>query len=292
MRKGLILYIAISLTLTACFTDTLTPSELGDYRDKVVVNGVLSNNAPIALEITDSKSSFSGELPSLVRGAEVRLVVNQDSEDLIFDPFDEVYTGSLPIAPGDAVTLTVFHPDYPSVQANTRIPNEIDATPSLTIDGGIDTSGLVSDLLSVTFKDHPIQENYYRINFFYRNEAIDQYIPFAFSRNDPSLAEFNSFRLNDGSILFTDELFNGKEKTLSAVPVAGIVAGNTGDKYMIELSSISKDYFEYYRSLQRAEDAKEITFQAGYNNAVVIHSNISGGLGILGAENANQMILR
>jgi hypothetical protein len=292
MRISIITYIGIALSLTACFTDTITPSELGNYRDKMVVNGVLSNNGPIALEITDSKSSFSGDLPGLVRGAEVQLAVNQDVEDLTFDIFDEVYTGSSTIAPGDAVTLTVFHPDYPRIQATARIPDDIDATAILTVDGGVDTSGLVSDLLSVSFKDHPIQENYYRINFYYRNEAIDQYIPFAFNRNDPSLADFNSYRLNDGSILFSDELFNGDEKTLTAVPVSGIVAGNTGDKYMIELSSISKDYFEYYRSLQRAEDAKEITFQAGYNNAVVIHTNIAGGLGILGAENANQLILR
>ena len=61
---------------------------------------------------------------------------------------------------------------------------------------------------------------------------------------------------------------------------------------MIEFASVSSDYYDYFISLDRAIDAKEVTFQGGFNNAVVIHSNIDNGLGILATESRSNFILR
>ena len=106
------------------------------------------------------------------------------------------------------------------------------------------------------------------------------------------MAGYNSFALDDLSILFNDELFNGQNKTFSTVAPSGIVSRNTGDKFRVEFTSISKDYFEYYRSIQRATDARDLTFQGSYNNAVVIHTNVLNGLGILGTESGKAIVLK
>ena len=79
---------------------------------------------------------------------------------------------------------------------------------------------------------------------------------------------------------------------MSTVAPSGLVSSNTDNKYLIEFSHISNDFFEYYRSIQRAQDAQEISFQGGYNNAVVIHSNIKNGLGILATQTNSTTILK
>jgi hypothetical protein len=168
----------------------------------------------------------------------------------------------------------------------------IGANGSYTEKGGIDTSGNKGDLLQVSFQDEAGKDNYYKINVYYWNQTIGQWIPINFDKRDPSLAEYNSFLLNDAGVLFSDELFNGNQKTINIVTTSGLVSSNTGDKYLIELASINKDFFSYYRSLQRAQDAKEISFDGGYNNAVVIHSNITNGLGILGATTESRIVLK
>jgi len=220
------------------------------------------------------------------------MVRNKDEISLTFNEFTETYTTSETVASGDAITLRVNHPNYPNANSSFKMPQEISASGSFIKEGGIDVDGDPGDLITVTFTDDANRNNYYQLNFYYFNETISQFIPMAFETSDPSLLDYNSYKLNDGSVLFSDELFNGKEKALSTVAPFGIVAFNTGNKYLIEISSISEDLFKYHKSLQRAEDAKEITFQAGYNNAVVIHSNVTSGLGILGASSSNSIILK
>ena len=62
----------------------------------------------------------------------------------------------------------------------------------------------------------------------------------------------------------------------------GIVFGNPNEKYLITLENITEAYYRYLTSVQRAEDAKEGNFTSAFNNAVVIYSNVNGGLGIVG----------
>lgn len=286
------IYIALLITtLSGCFIDSIKPDELLDYQEKMVVNGVLRTGEPIALQITNSKSAFDPNLPRLVKDADVTVYRNSDVIPLTYDLFSDMYVSSEVIATGDAITVEVLHPDYPNTSSSFRIPDDINASTQLTIDGGIDTSGLVSDLIEISFDDPVASDNYYIVGVSYYNQFTGTYTPIAFPTTDPSLAEYNSFRLNNGMVLFTDEYFDGRTKTISMVPTADLVSDNQSPKYKVELSAVTKDMYEYYRSLQRAEDAKEVTFEAGYNNAVVIHSNVRNGLGLIGGANLNVMIL-
>ena len=286
------IFIWLVLLFTSCATDTITPNELSDYYKRLVVNGILDTKNPISVEITDSKSSFSDEFPNLVKDAEVVLYQNQTEIKLTYDLFSERFVSSEILSSGDAITLEVTHPNYPFSESKLVMPRDLNATGSVEINGGVDTMGNISDKISVTFKDEEGTNNYYQINFFYFNRTIGRYVPMAYDITDPSLASYNSYRLNDNSILFTDDLFKGGTKTISTVAPAGLVSNNLNEKYKIEISSVTSDLFRYYKSLQRARDAGEITFNAGYNNAVVIHSNISGGLGILGAMDINEIELK
>jgi hypothetical protein len=286
--------IVVSSLFIGCLNDTVTPKELTNYTSRLVVNGVLDTKNSIALEITDSKSSFSADFPNLVKDADVTIFQNQNEIKLIYDnDFDNPrYVSNNVLNPGDVITLKVTHPRYPVVESKLRMPEDLNPIGNLLINGGTDSSGNQTDVLSVTFKDEEGRNNYYKINFKYYSRTLGKYVPMTYDAGDPSLASYNSYRLNDNSILFTDDLFKGKSKTISTLAPAGLVSFNPNEKYLIEISSISSDLFNYYKSLQRARDAGEITFEAGYNNAVVIHSNISGGLGILGAMDINEIELK
>ena len=258
----------------------------------MVVNGIIDNSNSISIQLTNSIAAFDSVVPSLIKDATVKLAYQSKVVDLSYDLLTSNYISSDVIDAGEPVALEVTHPDYPNVSSVIKLPSALNATGNIVVNGGIDTGGNISDLVSITFNDNANEKNYYRINFYYLNETIGEYIPTVLNTSDPSLAEYNTYRLNDASLLFTDDLFNGQSKTITTVPRGGLVSGNTGDKYLFELSSITEDLYKYYKSLQRAKDAKTISFNAGYNNAVVIHSNVKNGLGILGGASLNQVVLK
>jgi hypothetical protein len=292
MKKISILSLLVIL-LAGCFRDTIKPDILKDYAPKLVVNSIISAGEPISMEITTSVASIDSGFPTLIRDARVTLSVPGEVDVVpVFNDSTETYTSIQSFDAGTTINVRITHPDFSTVISTLFIPFEIDPLGTLTPDGGIDTGGLPGDLIQVSFADPGNQANYYRLKVSFYNDNLGVWVPFVFPKSDPSLAEYNSFGLDDLSILFNDELFNGQTKTISTVAPSGIVSRNPDEKFRVELTSISKDYFEYYRSLQRAEDAKDITFQGTYNNAVVIHTNLQNGLGIIGTQSGKEIILR
>lgn len=286
-------YIAgMMLLATSCFTDTITPDIIADYTPKIVVNGLIVAGDTISMQLTTSADISSDGQPALLRGANVQLAVDRDDPvALNFDEKDQVYKVNVLADEGQSVSLRITHPDFVQITANVTIPQAVSATGQVALEAGVDSVGNPTDIVSIRFSDNPSVRNYYKINLFYLNTTSRTWIPLAISRNDPSFAEFNSFLLNDAGILFTDELFNGTTKTIREAVNSAFAFNNPNEKYRVELSSISEDYFNHFRSLQRADDAKESSFNGGFNNAVVISSNINNGLGILGAANPATIIL-
>ena len=285
-KRNCIVVLA-AFAFVGCFTDEIRPDLLIDYQEKIVVNAVIDADQNVSIELTDSRSVLDSNFYGLVDDAVVELTSVNGTDKLTFDLFSEQYILNKSFVSGSSLSLSISHPDLPNARSVIRIPDNIDATSDLVVEGATDSAGNKLDVLQISFSDEAQIENYYKINVYYFSTGASSWIPLNFDKSDPSLADYNSYTLNDAGVLFADDLFNGKDKTISMVMPFGLVSSNPGDKYRIDLSSISKDYFKYYTSLQRAQDAKEITFNGGYNNAVVIHSNIDGGLGILGAQSTS-----
>jgi hypothetical protein len=260
----------------------------------MVVNAVLTSGKQVKLILTNSLSAIDTNGYKGIQGANIKIETSSVSEKIMSNVSgDTNYVSDLIANAGESLRINIKHPDFTSsVTSTVAFPVSVGATANLTVDGGLDTSGLPGDLLQVSFKDPGNQSNYYRLKIHYWNQTIGQWIPLAFTKSDPSLTGYNSYILNDASVIFSDELFNGSNKVISTVAPSGIVSSNTDNKYLVEFSHISNDFFEYYRSIQRAQDAQEISFQGGYNNAVVIHSNIKNGLGILATQTNSTTILK
>jgi hypothetical protein len=292
MKKYII--VILSFLTVGCYEDTISPDLLQDYREKMVVNAVLTSGKQVKLILTNSLSAIDTNGYKGIQGANIKIETSSVSEKIMSNVSgDTNYVSDLIANAGESLRINIKHPDFTSsVISTVAFPVSVGATANLTVDGGLDTSGLPGDLLQVSFKDPGNQSNYYRLKIHYWNQTIGQWIPLAFTKSDPSLTGYNSYILNDASVIFSDELFNGSNKVISTVAPSGIVSSNTDNKYLVEFSHISNDFFEYYRSIQRAQDAQEISFQGGYNNAVVIHSNIKNGLGILATQTNSTTILK
>ena len=289
-------YLSIVLTIfiAGCYQDTIRPDLLQEYRNKMVVTSILTSGKPANLILTNSLSAIDTNSYRSIQNANIEIETSSVPKQRMANvPGDTNYVSNVIGNAGESLSIKIKHSDFNlSVSSTVAFPVSVGATANLTVDGGLDTSGLPGDLIQIAFNDPSNQSNYYRLKIYYLSQTTGIWIPLAFTKSDPSLTGYNSYILNDASVIFSDELFNGSNKVISTVAPSGIVSSNTGDKYKVEFSHISNDFFEYYRSLQRAQDSKEISFQGGYNNAVVVHSNIKNGLGILATQTSTTTILK
>lgn len=289
-------YLSIVLTIfiAGCYQDTIRPDLLQEYRNKMVVTSILTSGKPANLILTNSLSAIDTNSYRSIQNANIEIETSSVPKQRMTNvPGDTNYVSNVIGNSGESLSIKIKHSDFNlSVSSTVAFPVSVGATANLTVDGGLDTSGLPGDLIQIAFNDPSNQFNYYRLKIYYLSQTTGIWIPLAFTKSDPSLTGYNSYILNDASVIFSDELFNGSNKVISTVAPSGIVSSNTGDKYKVEFSHISNDFFEYYRSLQRAQDSKEISFQGGYNNAVVVHTNIKNGLGILATQTSTTTILK
>ena len=289
-------YLSIVLTIfiAGCYEDTIRPDLLQEYRNKMVVTSILTSGKPANLILTNSLSAIDTNSYRSIQNANIEIVTSSVPKQRMTNvPGDTNYVSNVIGNAGESLSIKIKHSDFNlSVSSTVAFPVSVGATANLTVEGGLDTSGLPGDLIQIAFNDPSNQSNYYRLKIYYLSQTTGIWIPLAFTKSDPSLTGYNSYILNDASVIFSDELFNGSNKVISTVAPSGIVSSNTGDKYKVEFSHISNDFFEYYRSLQRAQDSKEISFQGGYNNAVVVHTNIKNGLGILATQTSTTTILK
>lgn len=289
-------YLSIVLTIfiAGCYQDTIRPDLLQEYRNKMVVTSILTSGKPANLILTNSLSAIDTNSYRSIQNANIEIETSSVPKQRMTNvPGDTNYVSNVIGNAGESLSIKIKHSDFKlSVSSTVAFPVSVGATANLTVDGGLDTSGLPGDLIQIAFNDPSNQSNYYRLKIYYLSQTTGIWIPLAFTKSDPSLTGYNSYILNDASVIFSDELFNGSNKVISTVAPSGIVSSNTGDKYKVEFSHISNDFFEYYRSLQRAQDSKEISFQGGYNNAAVVHTNIKNGLGILATQTSTTTILK
>lgn len=289
-------YLSIVLTIfiAGCYQDTIRPDLLQEYRNKMVVTSILTSGKPANLILTNSLSAIDTNSYRSIQNANIEIETSSVPKQRMTNvPGDTNYVSNVIGNAGESLSIKIKHSDFNlSVSSTVAFPVSVGATANLTVEGGLDTSGLPGDLIQIAFIDPSNQSNYYRLKIYYLSQTTGIWIPLAFTKSDPSLTGYNSYILNDASVIFSDELFNGSNKVISTVAPSGIVSSNTGDKYKVEFSHISNDFFEYYRSLQRAQDSKEISFQGGYNNAVVVHTNIKNGLGILATQTSTTTILK
>jgi hypothetical protein len=286
--------IILSVFLTSC-DEEIPIDKIDPYTEKLVVNEYFNNLEPFTIEISTSKNAYKTPIPTILDSSQVKVVLLENGipMPLLYNAFDKIFYTSTNPASNKKYELSVSSNGYNTVHTLGTLPDNISSKTALYIeDGGIDMEGNTSDLLKLTFKDDENTKDYYKLNFFYYSELAKVFTAFDFDEND-ILSAVSTIKARDGGYLFSDESFNGKMKTFTAIPPSGIVAGNTDIKYLIQIQRLSDDFWKYNTTLEQYRGGT--TGGSGSNifgGAVVVYSNIKNGLGIFAGSNIESDTLR
>ena len=153
MKKYII--VILSFLTVGCYEDTISPDLLQDYREKMVVNAVLTSGELIELSLTNSLSAIDTNGFRRIQGSNIKIETSSGSEKIMNNVSGDMnYVSDLIANAGENLSIKIKHPDFTSsVTSTVAFPNSVGATATLTVDGGLDTSGLPGDLID--YNPHP-----------------------------------------------------------------------------------------------------------------------------------------
>jgi hypothetical protein len=202
--------------------------ELNNAAAQIVIEGIITNKpGPYIVSISKSGSYFNQPVLPPVSGAEVIITDDTGIIDTLSEAQPGIYFTSVTQGiPGRTYTLKVLseNSEYTgSSKMFSKVPIDtlrLARSQSHHIGLGGNNEVEINVEIHCLFKD-PEEKNFYRLKVF---------------RNDTTNAE--NYRLYD------DEYTNGQETELRATHV------NPGNTYRIELYSLDKSTYLYYRTLE------------------------------------------
>jgi hypothetical protein len=257
--KGLFL-VVISilpvLMLNSC--QKVINVDLNDAAPRIVIEGLINDRrGPYNVSISRSGSYFDQPVLPTVSGATVVITDNTGIIDTLIETFKGIYvTRKTRGFPGRTYALKVLADN-----------NEFDGISSILNHVNIDSLTLVkSDIQRFDFGENDKNKVHYEIHCFFMDPPDKNYYRVRVFKNDS--INTAAYRLYD------DQYTNGQETELR---VSNAEAGST---YRIELESLDKSTFSYYRTLADLIYANPIFGSTPANP----NTNLSNGaLGYFGA---------
>lgn len=283
--KKFLTYCSFCLLLSACERE-IQIAEI-PYRERIVINAVLSNTEPMSFYIGRSVASLSDSAPGGLTNAVVQLFRDEVLQTTpIYNPFTQKYESNDTARSGSNYRIVVRDPRLGQATASARVPNDDSFVSFEYIDSvGLDSIGGILAGLRFKLNDPSNERNYYRIYLEYWNQGLQSFLPLRVITNDDVLLSPTTTRNPDGSYLFNDDLFANRQKTFSVEFSASDITGSPKVRFTSE--SWTEDLFRYQRSVERYEENQSNPF----SDPVVIFSNITNGLGILGAKTSKQEVI-
>lgn len=282
MKKKLSLIVILITGLSACVKEI--DLNLPEYSSKLVVNGELDTENDISLQVSRSMPVMQANDSSgyLIQNAVVRIFENgADIGSATY--FSGRFVLNKKPKAGATYRIDVSSGKYPDAQANLVVPSVIPVNVTYKDSIGLDADGFKLGQINLTFRDEPDRENYFKLLIRYYSSGIQQWFPFEPTSND--IIFLNNEKLNDGSYLFSDRTFSGRTKSLTFNVPFGLAMGTP--KFAIVLKSFDADYYEYLR----ATDDYNQTGDGLSSEPVILKTNVSNGLGMVGGvSNARDTI--
>ena len=309
--------LLFALLIVSCDMETVIDLDIPSHESVLVLNGLLDTDTNAQIIISHSVGAFSGGRPSFITDANVLLYKDDqfidsllpDLTNLIYvNYYDDYNVDSLAMyyyksnyTPEKNTTyrIEVNHSDYPSISAETFIPDDITV---YNID--VDTTSHEDKIgLTFSFDDNANQQNYYRLKVFsscikewedehgddqewgYRGDAY-------MMSNDPSFPgdiPWEGYTFFGHRVVFNDALFNGQQKTIT-LDVQSDLKYAYCDTIIIEFSTFSDDTYSYYNSLGDHSEKGELNIFGG--EVIPVYTNVENGLGVLISTNAQQIYLK
>jgi hypothetical protein len=277
--KGLIFLIFILLELSSC--RELVQNEFPEFKPIPTINSILVVDSIIKVHV-----SLAGKLDTnkleLINNAEVLLYVDGAYKETLIS-FDEgMYLSSTVVEPLKTYHCEVSIPGYQTVSCSDALPKPAIISDILHINkAGKDQEGLTYPAIKFTFKNNPAEKQYF--------EVVIRLIEYGHERSADLETITDLLILNEGlpRALFSNNLINDSIYTMTINYSTGSAGSSNGGSIhtnlyplILEVRTVSYNYYQYVRQLYLYEKGRYPEFLTGSITAFPLYSNITGGYGI------------
>lgn len=288
MKKTLLYFLVLSSCFLLLFAGCTKQIEFdGDETEPlpVMVSYVEADTA-FGVKMTYSRFFLSGRDFKSINDATIRAEVNGAPSAMAFARVGEgYYLSSMALHAGDTMTLHVAVPGEGEVSAGCRLP----AVPVVSDVKATDEGGY-SVGFSFVLHDPAARGDCYMLRAWCVDSATGERTQYVVSVDDDVIYDVDvsdevidletSTDYSYGwQVLFTDERINGQNHTVKGTLESGF--GQTGQTIQLQICAVSRDTYLYLATLRsQQESGGGISF---IGEPVQIHTNVKGGIGILGA---------
>ncbi len=278
-------YLSAMVLFVSCDRETIINDV--DYKPKIVVNSLFFNGGRMAFLV--GKSSRLGDtLPDFsISGATIRLRSDNKGQSYVvtYDTRLARYIAFIPsIDEGDIYRVQIQSPGLPEVSAVAEVPLSPDNLKAeLKEDVFIDSMGITYDELHIQFTDRKADRNYYEVMLFYfstRTNEFTLFIPENSEKENPEFALTPA-----GTFIIDDRGREGQDIRMRFTLPFDQASGTP--RYRVQLNALSRDYYEYQRTLTLLEKREGSPFSP----PVVLFSNIQNGLGIFAGRSSKEVLV-
>lgn len=274
-----LLAILLLLNLQSC--RKLVSDDFPEFPAFPVINGILVADSTLMVHVSLT-DKIGKERLAVTENALVIVKSNNNFTDTLEYTGEGFYSSNLPVVPLQRYTCEALMPGYSAASGSVSIP----AAPEILYiehinNAGRDVEGIAYPALKIKFKNNPGEKLYFEVLlklFEYESIRLAEVTPIT----DPVL-------LNEGLpiVVFSNETLTGDSYTLTLNYTTGSYEGRDGVWYMdlypmvVELRSVSSDYYHYLRQLYLYETGR---YPENVGTSAVtnfnLYSNIENGFGI------------
>lgn len=288
MKKSVVILLHSAFLISCTFCTKVIEIDIPSHDPALVVNSLFTDGQRIRVHLSKTASAFDYSTPTVENGL-VRLFCNDEEIDtLIFN--NGYYYSDVVAQRKEKYSLLVSTPGLGEVSSEDSIPEKT-----------LIESYVHRDSIMMDDNNHPVMQ--LELEFtdkpgpnFYELSIIAQYYVAGFQRHhpvwfnyvsDPVLVSTGLLDYHPESLVFTDELFDGKETTIKAnysIQTGEIPLIDGGPEYgytlFVSLRSVSESYYNYIRKQIIYQYSLESNIFTGLPDPVHMYSNITGGYGI------------
>ena len=289
-----VLTILLLLLLASCEKDFVIDQHNGN--NKMAVNALFDDGQPIQVFITKPYAIGAPNTTiAAIPDAQVALYEDSVFKEMIrYVPSDTQntfgsYISNLIPQQGKRYTIQAMDANYVAATASDQIPvgaQIISSSLQHYTDSGSNQGGI----MTMTFKDDPAVQNYYRINVWIGglyhdpNNLTDTSHYFQWNAITSYPISPVSDTVRDGAFfLFSDRGFNGQQKTLQISFNTIDTTGFSSLNLYVELHTISQPNYQYFQTLNLYRASN------GSSEPVFIYSNVNNGFGAFVGEHLQSL---
>lgn len=317
MKKEILFWLSIGLMVLIASCEKSITYNGKELQSVLVLNARISAGDSITCHLTSSKPITSVKGLMDIDDAKIEILKDGVSIGFLEGKGNGIYTSSQLVEEGGSYALSASKSGYNSITSNCEVPNKpqatlksIEAQQVYDADQGVYVIPKLKLNLEIADSE---KEEFYRVRVFQRYLADQFYysdpkdvvidtLSFIwgeayYETKDPLLSrEIDDFsdEPENSYQIFPDYTFAGEKYEIPIEVDLGRgrfepwVADSIPLFYRIEVQSLTKELFLYYKSLE----AQDWYGDSPFSEPVQLYSNIKNGYGIFGATSKNIVNMR